>query len=105
MTSTEFEALGMVFGKRLPHVPISSTKPIHGHGLGAGGALELIVTIGAVRESVAPPTINWQKADEKCPIDPIPNEARPMPIRTALSNSFAFGGINACLLVRRAEAA
>ncbi|MGO9135957.1 MAG: beta-ketoacyl-[acyl-carrier-protein] synthase family protein [Methylovirgula sp.] len=103
--STESEALGMIFGKRLPHVPISSTKPIHGHGLGAGGALELIVTIGAVRESVAPPTINWHTADEKCPIDPIPNEARPMPIHTAMSNSFAFGGINACLLVRRVEAA
>ncbi len=103
--STESEALGMIFGKRLPHLPISSTKPIHGHGLGAAGALELVVTIGAVRESVAPPTINWNAADEKCPIDPVPNEARPMPIRTALSNSFAFGGINATLVVRRTEAA
>ncbi|MGA3302638.1 MAG: beta-ketoacyl-[acyl-carrier-protein] synthase family protein [Methylovirgula sp.] len=103
--STESQALGMIFGKRLPHVPVSSTKPIHGHGLGAGGALELVVTIGAVRESIAPPTINWNVADEKCPIDPVPNEARPMPIRTALTNSFAFGGINATLVVKRAEAA
>ncbi len=102
---TESAALGIVFGKRLPQLPISSTKPIHGHGLGAGGALELVVTIGAVRESVAPPTINWREADAKCPVDAVPNEARPMPIRTALSNSFAFGGINASLVVRRAEAA
>jgi nodulation protein E len=103
--STESEALGIIFGKRLPHVPVSSTKPIHGHGLGAGGALELLITIGALREGVAPPTINWRTPDEKCPVDPIPNEARPLPLRTALSNSFAFGGINATLVVRRTEAA
>ena len=58
-----------------------------------------------MRESVAPPTINWLEPDLKCPIDAVPNEARPTPIRTALSNSFAFGGINAALVVRRAEAA
>lgn len=103
--TTESEALGMVFGKRLPQIPISSTKPIHGHGLGAAGALELVVTVGALREGVVPPTINWRTPDEKCPIDAIPNEARQLPIRTALSNSFAFGGINACLVVRRVEAA
>lgn len=102
--ATESEALGIIFGKRLSLLPISSTKPIHGHGLGAGGALELVVTIGAIRENIAPPTINWREADVKCPVDPVPNEARPMPIRTALTNSFAFGGINASLVVRRAEA-
>jgi nodulation protein E len=101
---TESEAIGMVFGKRAQIVPVSSTKPIHGHGLGAGGALELVVTIGAVRESVAPPTINWSLADEKCPVDAIPNEARPLPINLAMSNSFAFGGINAVLIVRKIEA-
>ncbi|MCI0598882.1 MAG: beta-ketoacyl-[acyl-carrier-protein] synthase family protein [Beijerinckiaceae bacterium] len=102
---TESEALGLVFGSRVSQLPVSSTKPIHGHGLGAAGALELVVTICAVRENVAPPTINWRGADPKCPIDPVPNEGRPIPIRTALSNSFAFGGINASLVVRRAEAA
>lgn len=102
---TEAEAVRLVFGKRAPHVPISSTKPIHGHGLGAGGALELVVTLGALREGVAPPTVNWRVADEKCPVDAVPNEARPLPIRTAMSNSFAFGGINAVLIVRRAEPA
>jgi len=101
---TESAAIGMVFGKRGPHVPVSSTKPIHGHGLGVGGAFELIVTLGALRENVAPPTINWRVADEKCPVDCIPNEARPMPIKVAMSNSFAFGGINATLVVREFDA-
>ncbi|MGH6795016.1 MAG: beta-ketoacyl-[acyl-carrier-protein] synthase family protein [Methylocella sp.] len=98
--ATEAEALRLVFGGRLANLPVSSTKPIHGHALGAAGALELVVTIGAVRENVAPPTINWLEADAKCPVDAVPNEARPMPIRTALTNSFAFGGINATLVVR-----
>lgn len=100
---TESVALGLVFGNR--RLPVSSTKPIHGHGLGAAGALELVVTIGALCENVAPPTINWRGVDPKCPVDPVPNEARPMRIQAALSNSFAFGGINASLAVRRAEAA
>lgn len=102
---TESEALALVFGKRLPELPVSSSKPIHGHALGAAGALELAVTIGAIRENIAPPTINWREADAKCPVDAVPNEARPLPIRTALTNSFAFGGINASLIVRRAAAA
>ena len=101
---TESEAIGRVFGKRGPHVPVSSTKPIHGHGLGVGGAFELVVTLGALRENVAPPTINWRVPDEKCPVDCVPNEARPMPINIAMSNSFAFGGINAALVVRRFHA-
>src|ERR1700731_685188 len=100
--ATEAEALRLVFGNRLSNLPVSSTKPIHGHALGAAGALELIVTIGAVRENVAPPTINWREADAKCPVDAVPNVARPMAIHSALTNSFAFGGINASLVVRRA---
>ena len=103
--ATESEALGIVFGNYLSKLPVSSTKPIHGHALGAAGALELVVTIGAIRENVAPPTINWREADAKCPIDAVPNEARSIQIRTALTNSFAFGGINASLVVRRAAAA
>ncbi len=63
------------------------------------------MTISAVREGVAPPTINWSMQDEKCQIDPIANEARPMPIAYAMSNSFAFGGINAVLIVKRLETA
>jgi nodulation protein E len=103
--ATESAALGLVFGNKLSRIPVSSTKPIHGHGLGASGAFELVVTIGAVRENIAPPTINFREADVKCPVDAVPNEARSTTIRTALSNSFAFGGINASLVVRRAEAA
>ncbi len=102
---TESAALGMIFGERLPHVPISSTKPIHGHGLGASGALELVVTIGALRDGIAPPTINWSEPDAKCPVDAIPNKARVIPMRTVLSNSFAFGGINATLVVQHPLAA
>lgn len=101
----ESAALGRIFGERARHLPVSSTKPVHGHGLGAAGALELVVTVGAVREGIAPPTINFKEPDEKCPVDPVPNEARHMPIRTAMSNSFAFGGINAVLVVQAAEAA
>ncbi len=100
---TESAAMNMVFGTR--RVPVSSTKPIHGHGLGAAGALEMVVTLGALRDQVAPPTINWREPDEKCPVDPIPNEARPMRIDTAMSNSFAFGGINAVLVLQVAAAA
>jgi len=103
--ATESAALGLVFGNRLGALPVSSTKPVHGHGLGAAGALELVVTINAILENVAPPTMNWVEPDLKCPVDAVPNEARPVPIRVALSNSFAFGGINACLVVRRTEGA
>lgn len=95
---TESEAMRAVFGDRPP--PVSSTKPIHGHALGASGGLELAVTINALREQVAPPTINFVEPDPKCPVDAVPNEARKMPIRVALSNSFAFGGINATLVVK-----
>jgi nodulation protein E len=95
---TESEAMRVVFGDRPP--PVSSTKPIHGHALGASGGLELVVTISALREQIAPPTINFLEPDPKCPVDPIPNEARRTPIRVALSNSFAFGGINATLVVK-----
>jgi nodulation protein E len=96
----EAEAIRAVFGAAPP--PVSSTKPVHGHALGASGGLELVVTINAMREQIAPPTINFTEPDPKCPIDPIPNTARPTPIRAAMSNSFAFGGINAVLVVRPA---
>jgi len=92
-----------VFGGALSGIPVSSTKPIHGHTLGAAGAIELAVTIMALRENVVPPTINWQGVDPKIDLDPVPNEARERPIDTAMSNSFAFGGINACLIVTRAR--
>jgi len=95
----ESEALKTILGPRLKDVPVSSTKPIHGHAIGASAALELIITINAMREGIVPPTINWLEPDPKCDLDPVPNEARKQPIRTAMSNSFAFGGINAAIVV------
>ena len=95
---TESEAMRAVFGDAPP--PVSSTKPVHGHALGASGGLELVVTINALREQIAPPTINFLEPDPKCQVDPIPNSARKMSISVALSNSFAFGAINATLVVK-----
>jgi nodulation protein E len=85
-----------VFGETPP--PVSSTKPVHGHALRQPAAVaELVVTISAMQAQIAPPTINFLEPDPKCQVDPIPNIARKMPINVALSNSFAFGGINATL--------
>ena len=102
--STESAALHMVFGERANSVPISSTKPIHGHGLGAAGALEFVVSMGAIRDQVAPPTINYLEPDEKCQVDAIPNVGRELKIKTVMSNSFAFGGVNAVLVIQAPEA-
>jgi nodulation protein E len=99
---TESEAILRVFGDYGREVPVSSTKPIHGHALGASGGLELAITIEALREQVAPPTINFLEFDPRCPIDAVPNVARPHKIEAAISNSFAFGGVNAVLVVRHA---
>ncbi|MCX7899019.1 MAG: beta-ketoacyl-[acyl-carrier-protein] synthase family protein, partial [Methylocystis sp.] len=98
---TESEAILRVFGEEYGRkVPVSSTKPIHGHALGASGGLELAITIHALREQIVPPTINFLEFDPRCPIDAVPNEKRRHRIDAAMSNSFAFGGINAVLIVR-----
>ncbi len=98
--AAECDALGRVFGHdAIP--PVSSTKPVHGHALGAAGALELIVAISALKDQFAPPTANWTGPSDDCPVDPVPNAGRPIRADAALSNSFAFGGINASLLVTR----
>jgi 3-oxoacyl-(acyl-carrier-protein) synthase len=93
-----------VFGDGAYQLPISSTKSMHGHLLGAAGALEAIITALAIENGVAPPTINWENPDEDCDLDYIPNDARELDIRVAMSNSFAFGGQNASLVLRRFEA-
>jgi nodulation protein E len=80
---------------------ISSNKSMIGHALGAAGALELVATLMSMREGLVPPTINYLGPDPACDLDCVPNEARPMRIEAALSNSFAFGGLNAVLAVRR----
>lgn len=100
--ATETRAIHNVFGSAAGRLAVSSTKSMHGHALGASGALELVAVIGALREGVVPPTANYTDADPACDLDVVPNTARSMPVRAALSNSFAFGGLNASLVLRRA---
>jgi nodulation protein E len=98
---TETAALKAALGERARQIPVSSTKSMVGHALGAAGALELIATLMAIRDNVAPPTMNYLGPDPACDLDYVPNEARPAKIDTAISTSFAFGGLNAVLAVRR----
>lgn len=100
---SEAEALRHVFGPRVEQGLVSSTKPIHGHALGAAGAIEFIIAVRALCEQIAPPTINFKQIDSKLGIDPIAGHARPFSGRACLSNSFAFGGINASLVARLVE--
>jgi 3-oxoacyl-[acyl-carrier-protein] synthase II len=97
----ESAAIRYVFGERAYKIPVNSTKSCIGHLLGASGAVELIVSVKAINESAIPPTINLENQDERCDpkMDFVPLEARQAKIRTALSNSFGFGGHNACLVV------
>src|SRR5581483_9302182 len=80
---------------------VSSTKSMHGHALGAAGALEAVATVMALREAVLPPTANFTAPDPQCDLDVVPNEAQAAQVEYALSNSFAFGGLNAVLAFRR----
>jgi nodulation protein E len=97
--AAETLAIGRVF---VGHdVPMSSTKPVHGHTIGAAGAVELIVTIQALIHQWLPPTINWTTPDPQCAANVVPNTGRDTAMQFAMSNSFAFGGINASLVVRR----
>jgi nodulation protein E len=95
----ECTAIRMVLGDR---VAVSSTKSMHGHALGAAGALEAVATILALVRGILPPTANHEASDPECELDVIPNEARRFDAAAALSNSFAFGGLNAVLAFRRA---
>jgi nodulation protein E len=98
---TETKALHKVFGDHAKKLAISSTKSMVGHALGAAGALELVATVMAVREGVAPPTIGYLGPDPACDLDYVPNNARAMKIDAAMSNSFAFGGLNAVLALKK----
>jgi nodulation protein E len=99
--TTETKALKTALGERAYKIPASSTKSMVGHALGGAGALEFVATMLAIRDNVAPPTMNYLGPDPACDLDYIPNEARPMKIDVAMSNSFAFGGLNAVLAARR----
>ncbi|MCZ6623492.1 MAG: beta-ketoacyl-ACP synthase II [Deltaproteobacteria bacterium] len=107
-TSTEYndlnetQAIKTVFGEQAYKIPTSSTKSVTGHLLGAAGAVEGIYSVLALRNGVIPPTINYETPDPQCDLDYVPNQARKADIQVALSNSFGFGGTNACILFRRA---
>ncbi|WP_448595852.1 beta-ketoacyl-ACP synthase II [Thermoflexus hugenholtzii] len=100
---SETQAIKAVFGEAAYDVPISSTKSMIGHLLGAAGAVEAIVCIRAITDGIIPPTINYEHPDPECDLDYVPNVARRKPVRTAMSNSFGFGGHNACVIFRRYE--
>jgi 3-oxoacyl-[acyl-carrier-protein] synthase II len=99
----ETRALKIAFGARAPAVPVSSTKSMTGHPLGAAGAIEAIVCVRAITDGVVPPTINLTDPDPDCDLDYVPNVARTVPVRTAMSNSFGFGGHDVSLVFRRVE--
>ncbi len=101
--ATETAAIRKVFGPHADHLAVSSTKSMHGHTLGAAGAIEAAATLLALQHGVLPPTANFTEPDPACDLDVIPNTARPTAVEFALSNSFAFGGLNAVLAFRRAE--
>jgi nodulation protein E len=101
--AAETAAIRLVFGEHADRLAVSSTKSMHGHTLGAAGAIEAAATLLALRNEILPPTANFNEADPACDLDVIPNNARPAVIEFALSNSFAFGGLNAVLAFRRIE--
>src|SRR5690606_37868249 len=96
----ETEAIKQVFGPHAEKLSVSSTKSMHGHCLGASGAIELNACVNAVRESVIPPTIGFRERDRECDLDVKPKKARERTVRAAVSNSFAYGGTNAVVAVK-----
>ena len=94
-------AIRRAFGEHAYKLAVSSTKSMTGHLLGGAGGLEAGLTVLALRDQIAPPTINHENPDPLCDLDYVPNRARPMPIEHALSNSFGFGGTNGCLIFKR----
>ena len=96
--ANETNAIKRVLGEHAAKLAVSSTKSMTGHLLGAGGAVEASACIKAMQESWVPPTINLNDPDPKCDLDYVPNVGRPKPVRYAMSNSFAFGGLNAVVV-------
>lgn len=96
----ETKAIRMVFGAHADKIAVSSTKSMHGHALGAAGALEAITTVLALSNGILPPTLNYNEPDPECDLDYIPNHPRASRVGAALSNSFAFGGLNAVIAFR-----
>ena len=100
---TETLAIKKVFGGHAKKVPISATKSMTGHLLGAAGSTEAIFTVLAIRDGIMPPTINYEEPDPQCDLDYVPNVARRKPSKTAMSNAFGFGGTNATLIFKKFE--
>jgi nodulation protein E len=98
---TESAAVADAFGRHADTLMISSTKSMHGHLIGGTGAVELLACIMAVRDGIIAPTISYEEPDPECALDVVPNEAREAKVEVALSNAFAFGGLNAVLALRR----
>jgi nodulation protein E len=97
----ETAAIRAVFGPHADRLAVSSTKSMHGHALGAAAALECLATVTALRDGILPPTANFSQPDPECDLDVVPNVAREAQVEYALSNSFAFGGLNAVLALRK----
>ena len=93
-------AIREVFGAHADKLGVSSTKSMHGHALGAAGAIEAVATVLALHHGILPPTANYNERDPECDLDYIPNQPRSPQVEAALSNSFAFGGLNAVVAFR-----
>jgi 3-oxoacyl-[acyl-carrier-protein] synthase II len=99
--ASETRAIKTVFGERAYEIPVSSTKSMHGHLMGAAGGVEAAITVLTILRRVLPPTINYEVPDPECDLDYVPNVPRPVErVRAAISNSFGFGGHNACVAFR-----
>jgi len=99
--ATETQAIKTVFGEHAKKIPISATKSMTGHLLGAAGSTEAIFTILSLRDGILPPTLNYEEPDPECDLDYVPNVARRKPIQVAMSNAFGFGGTNATLIFKK----
>jgi 3-oxoacyl-[acyl-carrier-protein] synthase II len=97
----ETQAIKTVFGEHARKVPVSSTKSMTGHLLGAAGSVEMAICAKALQTDVVPPTINYEYPDPSCDLDCVPNQARPLKVRTVLNNSFGFGGHNVTLVATK----
>jgi 3-oxoacyl-[acyl-carrier-protein] synthase II len=100
---SETAAIKTVFGEAAYDIPVSSTKSMTGHMLGAAGAVEALFCVKAIEDQVLPPTINYETPDPDCDLDYVPNHPRPKGLQVAMSNSFGFGGHNATLILGKVD--